>query len=103
MIVKVKYFDIEKYEGDWKQYYKDEETIHSNRLISPTDKGFAPYLKDVEVAITGCDHLIARLGSVMVSSNQLKSRRLFIFTPILIITFTTGISRGYLFINCIFN
>lgn len=49
MIVKVKYFDIEKYEGDWKQYYKDEETIHSNRLISPTDKGFAPYLKDVEV------------------------------------------------------
>jgi hypothetical protein len=49
MIVKVKYFDIEKYEGDWKQYYKDEETIHTNRLMSPTDKGFTSYLKEVEI------------------------------------------------------
>jgi len=49
MIVKVKYFDIEKYEAEWQKYYKDEETIHTNRLISPTDKGFTPYLKDVEV------------------------------------------------------
>jgi hypothetical protein len=49
MIVKVKYFDIEKYEADWQKYYKDEETIHTNRLMSPTDKGFSPYLKEVEI------------------------------------------------------
>ena len=49
MIVKVKYFDIEKYEAEWQKYYKDEETIHTNRLMSPTDKGFSPYLKDVEI------------------------------------------------------
>lgn len=49
MIVKVKYFDIEKYEADWQKYYKDEETIHTNRLMSPTDKGFTPYLKEVEI------------------------------------------------------
>ncbi len=49
MIVKVKYFDIEKYEAEWQKYYKDEETIHTNRLMSPTDKGFTPYLKEVEI------------------------------------------------------
>lgn len=49
MIVKVKYFDIEKYEAEWQKYYKDEETIHTNRLMSPTDKGFTPYLKEIEI------------------------------------------------------
>jgi hypothetical protein len=49
MILKVKYFDIEKYEAEWQKYYKDEETIHTNRLMSPTDKGFTPYLKEVEI------------------------------------------------------
>ena len=49
MILKVNYFNIEKYEYDWQQYYKDEKTIHTNRLISPTDKGFIPYLKEVEI------------------------------------------------------
>lgn len=45
----VKYFDSIKYEEDWYQYYEDEKTIHSNRLISPTDLGFSSYLKNVEV------------------------------------------------------
>jgi len=45
----VHYFDFEKYEADWKQYYKDEETIHTNRLISPTDKGYVSYIKEVEI------------------------------------------------------
>jgi hypothetical protein len=49
MIVKVKYFDIEKYEAEWQKYYKDEETIHTNRLMSPNDKGFTPYLKEFEI------------------------------------------------------
>lgn len=49
MIIKVKYFDAKKYEADWQQYYKDEQHIHSNRLISPTDKGISSYLKDVEI------------------------------------------------------
>lgn len=49
MKVKVKYFDAKKYEEDWQQYYKDEQHIHSNRLISPTDKGISSYLKDVEI------------------------------------------------------
>lgn len=49
MKIKVKYFDAQKYEADWQQYYKDEQHIHSNRLISPTDKGISSYLKDVEI------------------------------------------------------
>ncbi len=49
MTIKAKYFDIEKYEADWVKFYKDEQTIHSNRLLSPNDRGIAPYFKDVEV------------------------------------------------------
>lgn len=52
MIVKVKYFDIEKYEAEWKQYFSNQvrwigKTMTRN--LSPTDKGFTPYLKEVEI------------------------------------------------------
>lgn len=49
MTIKIKYFDIEKYEADWVKFYKDEQTIHSNRLLSPNDRVIATYFKDVEV------------------------------------------------------
>jgi len=55
MIVKVKYFDIEKYEADWKKYFSTNlvrwigKNMIRNFNLSPTDKGFSPYLKEVEV------------------------------------------------------
>ncbi len=39
----------------------------------------------VEVGITGCEYLIARLGSVMISSQQTKGRRVVCFPPIHIV------------------
>ena len=39
----------------------------------------------VEASITGCEYLIARLGSVMVSSKQTKSRRIVCFPPVHIV------------------
>jgi hypothetical protein len=78
-VVKVKYFDVEKYEADWKQYYKYEETIHTNRLISPNDKGFFPYLKDVEVETEKfIKSLIEHTGSTkIIVDNQLYTTSVF--------------------------
>ncbi len=55
MILKVKYFDIEKYETEWKKYFSTNQVrwigkkMIRNLTLSPTDKGFGPYLKEVEI------------------------------------------------------
>jgi len=55
MIVKVKYFDIEKYETEWKKYLSTNQVrwigkkMIRNLTLSPNDKGFSPYLKEVEI------------------------------------------------------
>jgi len=55
MIVKVKYFDIEKYEADWEKYFSTNHVrwigkkMIRNLTLSPNDKGFSPYLKEVEI------------------------------------------------------
>ena len=47
-------------------------------------------LTEITVAITGCEYLIARLGSAMVSSAQSGSRRIFVFPDVhLIVGFTS--------------
>jgi len=43
-----------------------------------------------EVAITGCESLIAHLGSVIVSSGQSGSRRIFIYPPVHLVVATTS-------------
>lgn len=40
---------------------------------------------DIEVGITQCEFLIARLGSIMVSSKQKCGRRMFVFPPVHIV------------------
>ncbi|MCD6333126.1 MAG: LUD domain-containing protein [Bacteroidales bacterium] len=39
-------------------------------------------IRQLEVAVTGCEYLIARTGSIMVSSAQGSGRRLFGFAPV---------------------
>jgi len=45
--------------------------------FSSDDSSFA----EMEVGITNCEFLIARLGSILVSSGQTSGRRLFVFPP----------------------
>jgi len=40
---------------------------------------------DIEVGITQCEYLIARLGSIMVSSKQQCGRRMFVYPPVHIV------------------
>lgn len=52
---------------------------------------FSEKLSDrTEVAITGCESLIAHLGSVIVSSGQSGSRRIFIYPPVHLVVATTS-------------
>ena len=43
------------------------------------------YLHDIDAGITTCEFLIARLGSIMVSSKQQCGRKLFVYSPIHIV------------------
>jgi len=47
-----------------------------------------------EVAITGCESLIAQLGSVIVSSAQSGSRKIFIYPPVhIVVAFSSQLSE----------
>jgi len=73
-------------ENNWKHICCFEETI-TNQL-KESDIPFSSKKKDMEkmeVGITNCEYLIARSGSVMVSSAQLSGRQMAVYPPIHII------------------
>jgi len=54
-------------------------------------EGLIPFLSeeddmhDIVAGVTGCEFLIARLGSIMVSSGQQSGRRMFVYPPVHIV------------------
>jgi L-lactate dehydrogenase complex protein LldG len=46
--------------------------------------------KETEIMITGCESLVANLGSVIVSSSQAGSRRMFVLPPVHIVVAFSG-------------
>jgi L-lactate dehydrogenase complex protein LldG len=70
----------------WESIFAQEESI-----IDLLNKGNINWISDHEklteakVNMTGCEALIARLGSVLVSSGQLAGRQIFVFPDIHII------------------
>ena len=65
----------------WKNVYCIEESIIS---ILPFD--FVQLLTpETEVAVTGCEYLVAQTGSAIVSTTQTQTRRSFAYAPIHII------------------
>jgi len=74
------------FEKKWKNIYCQEEEIMNilsfeNIAFHQDEEKFL----NVEASITGCEYLIARLGSIMVSSKQTKSRRIVCFPPVHIV------------------
>jgi L-lactate dehydrogenase complex protein LldG len=69
-------------ENNWEDVYCVEKEI-----IRILKKAEIPYTSknssftNMEVALTGCEYLIARLGSIMVSSANASGRRLNVFPP----------------------
>ncbi|MBL0102562.1 MAG: LUD domain-containing protein [Bacteroidetes bacterium] len=78
-------------ENKWKQFYCREE-----QLTKLMDRVEFPYTGEEKsfpegmVAITSCEALVARLGSVIVSSKQGSGRRLFVVPTIHIIVAYTS-------------
>jgi len=73
-------------ENNWKHICCFEETI-TNQL-KESDIPFSSNkmdMENMEVGITHCEYLIARSGSVMVSSAQLSGRQMAVYPPIHII------------------
>jgi len=78
-------------ENHWHTFFcREEKAKHLLKLAN------IPYLSDevdfseIEVGITLCEYLVARTGSIMVSSKQLCGRRMFVFPPIhLVIAYTS--------------
>ena len=70
-------------ENKWSNLYCQEDNIKN--ILSAHDIIYSAKEEDflkTEVGITGCEYLIARLGSVMVSSSQIKGRRIVCYSPI---------------------
>lgn len=74
-------------ENNWKNIFCGEES-NIGKLLH---KASIAYIKDEnkfldqEVGITSCEFLIARTGSIMVSSRQAGGRRSFIYPPVHIV------------------
>ncbi|MFH0864840.1 MAG: lactate utilization protein [Bacteroidota bacterium] len=73
-------------ENQWANIFCKEEIV--KQILT---EGNIPYLKDendfidTEVGITLCEFLVARLGSIMVSSRQPGGRRGFVYPPVHIV------------------
>jgi L-lactate dehydrogenase complex protein LldG len=75
---------------DRKIFCREEKII---RYLSKTHHPFSQDENDfleTTVGITGCEFLIARLGSIMVSSHQLSGRRLHVFPEVHIVIASTS-------------
>lgn len=73
-------------ENKWKSVFCGEEMI--GKLLDKTAIEYSSDQKvffDQEVGITSCEVLIARTGSIMVSSRQAGGRRSFVYPPVHIV------------------
>lgn len=82
-------------DNKWKSVYSVEPAISTF-----LDMAGIPFFKDsarikeMDVAVSACEFLIARTGSVLVSSAQIKGRRLFGFAPVhVVIAYTSQLKN----------
>ena len=78
-------------ENNWENIFCIDDNL--KRLL--TAKGIYFYdiedkFIDMNVGITGCEQLVARLGSVLISSRQQSGRRMNVFPPVhIVVAFTS--------------
>ncbi len=80
-------------ENDWKEAWCNEESLmgllsHAGIPVKRVNQG----IESMKVAVTSCEYLIARLGSIVMSSQQFSGRRLYSFPEVhVVIAFTSQI------------
>lgn len=73
-------------ENQWTNIFCREEMV--KQILAGADIPFSSHEDDfseMEVGITLCEFLVARLGSIMVSSGQQSGRRMFVYPPVHIV------------------
>ncbi|NOZ47829.1 MAG: hypothetical protein GXO79_13775 [Chlorobi bacterium] len=78
-------------EEKWESVYCTDDGI--NKILLDAEIPFTKFPEDfhqMQVAATGCEYLIARFGSIMVSSGQISGRQLNVFPPTHIIIAKTS-------------
>lgn len=90
MLVKVKaVFN----DNSWKEAWCNEESLkgllnHAGIVVKKSEDGIEP----MKVSVTSCEFLVARLGSIMMSSQQLSGRKLYSYPDVhIVIAFTSQI------------
>ena len=64
----------------WENIFCREENIKS--LLSKNNQKFYPELSTCDVSITGCEYLISRTGTIVMSSAQESGRTTSVYAPI---------------------
>lgn len=67
---------------DWQRVYCVEETLQGLALPVIGDRLFNEDLSQSDVSITGCECLVARTGSIVLSSAQTEGRTASVYAPI---------------------
>lgn len=80
-------------QNDWTEAWCNEESLmgllnHAGISVKRVNQG----IESMKVAVTSCEYLIARLGSIMMSSQQFSGRKLYSFSEVhVVIAFTSQI------------
>jgi L-lactate dehydrogenase complex protein LldG len=80
-------------DNGWEEAWCNEASLkgllnHAGIAVKKAELGMEP----MKVSVTSCEYLIARLGSILMSSQQLSGRRLYSFPDVhIVIAFTSQI------------
>lgn len=69
-------------EKNWKNIYCVEDNLHPFISLSTEQKINQSTLADSDAAITSCEYLIARTGSIVLSSANVSGRSVSIYAPV---------------------
>lgn len=67
---------------DWQKIYCIEPSLQQQLSAVVADRLVETGLKDCDVAITGCEFLVARTGSIVLSAGQQSGRNTSVYAPI---------------------
>ncbi len=77
---------------DWKKVYCLEENLIADVMPQLEDRLVKEGLADCDVSVTGCEYLVARTGSVVMSSANASGRSTSVYAPVHIcIAFTSQV------------
>lgn len=67
---------------NWKSVYCREETLKQNLVAAGFAAMTAPDVQSCDASITGCEYLVARTGSMILSSGQQSGRTVSVYAPV---------------------